>query len=63
MPGATADDAGRPRRASHSGLTGGYLKLTPDRFREPAQLVEDRLLKLARSKRGQKKAIAEASSR
>jgi hypothetical protein len=33
----------------NSDVTGCYLKLTPERLREPAQLVEDRLLKLART--------------
>jgi hypothetical protein len=33
-------------------VTGGYLKLTPERLREPQQ-VEDKLLKLTRAKRSQ----------
>jgi hypothetical protein len=32
-------------------VTGGYLKRTPDRVREPAQAVEDRLPKLAKVRR------------
>lgn len=38
-----------------SDVTGGYIKLTPKRAREPAQQVEDRLLRLARSKRGKRR--------
>jgi hypothetical protein len=36
----------------NSDVTGGYLKLTPERLREPAQQVEDRLLQLAKVRRG-----------
>ena len=43
----------------NSDVTGGYLRLTPERLREPAQQVEDRLLKLARAKRGQNQAMPE----
>jgi hypothetical protein len=36
----------------NSDVTGGYLKLTPERLREPAQAVADRLLRLAKKRRG-----------
>jgi integrase len=31
-----------------SDVTGGYLRMTPERLRKPAQLVEDKLLRLAK---------------
>jgi hypothetical protein len=38
----------------NSDITGGYLgRLTPERLREQGLQVEDRLLKLAKSKHGQ----------
>lgn len=46
----------------NSDVTGGYLKLTPDRLREPAQQIEDRLLKLARATRGQRQATPERAA-
>jgi hypothetical protein len=33
-------------------VTGGYLKLTPERLRELTQQAEDRLLQLAKVRRG-----------
>ena len=49
------------RKQPNSAVTGGYLRLTPERLREPAQQVEDELLRLVkvRTKRGQKKATPE----
>jgi hypothetical protein len=42
----------------NSDVTGGYLKLTPERLREPAQAVEDRLLALAKKRRvGKRKKV------
>jgi hypothetical protein len=38
----------------NSDITGGYLKLTPERLREPAQAAEDELLRLAKKRRGKK---------
>jgi hypothetical protein len=47
----------------NSDVTAGYLRLAPDRPREPVQQAEDRWLKLARSSRGEKKATAESGNR
>jgi hypothetical protein len=41
-------------KQTNSDVTGGYLELTPERLRDPAQAVEDRLLKLAKVRRGGK---------
>lgn len=46
----------------NSDVAGGYLKLTPERLREPAQQVEDRLLTLAWVKRGQKGAAEQTEA-
>lgn len=35
-------------------VTGGYLRLTPERLRKPAQQVEDKLFVLAKVKPGAK---------
>jgi len=45
-------------------VTGGYLKFTPERLREPAQAVEDRLLKLAKVRRDREKraSVTESAS-
>ena len=43
----------------NSDATEGYLRVTPEPLREPAQQVEDRLLKLARVGRGQSKVAPE----
>ena len=39
-------------RQPRDDVTGGYLKLTAERLRAPAQQVEDKLLKLAGVKQG-----------
>jgi hypothetical protein len=36
--------------AAAGGTTGGYLHLTPERLRKPAQQVEDKLLRMAKVK-------------